>query len=111
MTFKDRLKRSGYGRFIFSLIRRYGIESHINFLGSLSAEGMKKAYLRADIFLCPSSIENSPNSLGEAQILGVPCLSSYCGGVPSMVKDGESALLYRFEEFEMLALIIDRLFD
>ena len=109
-TLKDRLKRGGYGRYIGSLIKRYGLEKHVKFLGPLQAEDMKKAYLRAHIFICPSSIENSPNSLGEAQMLGVPSIASYCGGVPSMVKDGKSALLYRFEEHEMLAVIMSKLF-
>jgi glycosyltransferase involved in cell wall biosynthesis len=110
-TLKDRLKRGGYGRFIKSLLKTYRLEKHIKFLGPLQAEEMKKAYLRSHVFICPSSIENSPNSLGEAQILGVPCIASYCGGVPSMVKDKESAMLYRYEEHEMLALNLKELFN
>lgn len=109
-TLKDRLKRSGYGHFIGRMIRQYGLEKHIKFLGPLQAEEMKNAYLRSHVFICPSSIENSPNSLGEAQILGVPCIATYSGGIPSMVKDGESTLLYRFEEHEMLAVITKDLF-
>ena len=109
-TLKDRLKRGGYGRYIGSMIREYGLEKHVKFLGPLSADDMKQAYLRSHLFICPSSVENSPNSLGEAQIMGVPCIAAYCGGIPSMVKDGESAVLYRYEEHEMLAESIHRLF-
>ena len=58
----------------------------------------------------PSAIENSPNSLCEAQILGVPTIASYCGGTPTLVEDGKSGFLYRYEEFEMLAQTIIRLF-
>ena len=54
------------------------------------------------MFICPSSIENSPNSLGEAQLTGVPCIASYAGGIPDFAAGG-TALLYRFEETEMLA--------
>lgn len=109
-TLKDRLKRSGYGRYIDHMIKHYGLEKHIKFLGPLSAQEMKKAYLRAHIFVCPSIIENSPNSLGEAQILGVPCIATYAGGIPSMAKDGESVLLYRFHEHEMLSININNTF-
>lgn len=109
-TFKDRIKQSGYGSYIGSIIRKYGLENHIKFLGSLQAKEMKQAYLRSHLFICPSSIENSPNSLGEAQILGVPCIAAYCGGIPSMTKSNKSAVLYQFEEHEMLAENISRLF-
>ena len=57
---------------------------------------------RCNVFICPSSIENSPNSLGEAQLTGVPCIASYAGGIPDFAAGG-AALLYRFEETEMLA--------
>lgn len=46
---------------------------------------MIEQYLKAHIFVCPSSVENSPNSLGEAQLLGVPCIGSIAGGIPSML--------------------------
>ena len=62
------------------------------------------------MFICPSSIENSPNSLGEAQLLGVPTIASYVGGVPDMINHGKTGLLYRFEEIEMLAECIRRIF-
>jgi glycosyltransferase involved in cell wall biosynthesis len=60
--------------------------------------------------VCPSAIENSPNSVGEAQILGVPCLASYVGGTADMMEHGENGLLHRFEEVEMLASNICRIF-
>ena len=79
------------------------------FTGNLNAEQMKSEYLNANVFVCPSSIENSPNSLGEAQILGTPCIASYVGGVMDMMK-GNERNLYRFEEVSMLAAKICRIF-
>lgn len=93
---------TSYGKYIKRLIEKYGLGDKIVFTGNLDAEQMKQEYLKANVFICPSSIENSPNSLGEAQILGVPCLASYVGGIPDMMKGNESNL-YRFEEVEMLA--------
>lgn len=110
-TLKDRLKLGGYGRYIGSMIRKHELEKHVKFLGPLSEDRMKQAYLRSHLFICSSSIENSSNSLGEAQILGVPCITAYCGGIPSMVKDGKSAVLYRFEEYEMLGSNIKKIFE
>ena len=67
---------------IMSYMRIRELEDKVSFLGPLNAEQMKAEYLRSNVFLCPSSIENSPNSLGEAQMLGVPCVASYVGGIP-----------------------------
>lgn len=103
------LKRSGYGKYISRLISQLHLEEIISFLGPLNAEEMKAEYLRANLFVCPSTIENSPNSLGEAQLLGVPCLASFVGGVPDMMK-GDEENLYRFEEVEMLSWKICSIF-
>lgn len=89
-----RLKISSYGKYLRQLIRREKLEDHICFLGRLSAEEMKKQYLRSNLFVCCSSIENSPNSLGEAMLLGMPCVSADVGGISSIFADGEDGILY-----------------
>ena len=91
------------------LIKTNNLEENISFTGRLDAEEMKQEYLNANVFICPSSIENSPNSLGEAQLLGVPVIASYVGGIPDMMR-GDESHLYRFEEIEMLSEIIKQLF-
>ena len=83
----------------------------MTFTGSLNEEQMVNEYLNSSMFICPSSIENSPNSLGEAQLLGVPVIASYVGGIPDMVTHEETGLLYRFEEVEMLAIEIKRIIE
>lgn len=109
-SIKDLIKYSGYGRIISSLIKRFHLEGKVEFTGNLNAEGMKHEYLKCNVFVCPSTIENSPNSLGEAQILGVPVVASYVGGIPDMMK-GDEEHLYRFEEVEMLADKICKVFE
>lgn len=104
------IRYSGYGKIISSLILKYNLKDKVEFTGNLNAEGMKREYLKCNVFVCPSTIENSPNSLGEAQILGVPIVASYVGGIPDMMK-GDEDHLYRFEEIEMLADRICKVFD
>ena len=106
---RNRLRFTGYGSIIKSLIKKHNLNVHITFTGSLNAEEMKQEYLNCNVFICPSTIENSPNSLGEAQILGTPVIASYVGGIPDMMK-GDEDHLYRFEEVNMLAEKICRLF-
>jgi glycosyltransferase involved in cell wall biosynthesis len=55
---------------------------------------MRDRYLSSALFVCPSTIENSPNSLGEAMLLGMPCISADVGGVRSIFTDGEDGILY-----------------
>ena len=104
------LKRSCYGKYISGLISQLHLESNCTFIGPLNANEIKTEYLRTNLFICPSTIENSPNSLGEAQILGVPCIASYVGGNSDMMK-GCEGYLYRFEEIEMLAYKICKVFE
>ena len=109
-TFLQKLRLSGYGKYIKTLIKNNCLAEFISFTGNLNAEQMKQEYLNCNIFVCPSSIENSPNSLGEAQILGTPCIASYVGGIPDMMRGNEDNL-YRFEEVEMLAEKVCRVFS
>lgn len=101
---------AGYGKYLASLIKRTGLQDRVVFTGQLDEKAMCGQYLKSNVFVCPSSIENSPNSLGEAQLLGVPCVASYVGGSPDMMQ-GLEPYLYRFEEVEMLARKIIGVFD
>jgi len=91
-----------YGKYLKKMIARLGISEHIEFTGMLDEKAMCDRYLKSNLFVCCSAIENSPNSLGEAQLLGMPYVASFVGGVPEIA--GMNAdVLYRFEETEMLA--------
>lgn len=107
----DKMKLSGYGSYIRKLIKKLNLNDNVQFIGTLTEEHMVNEYKSAHIFICPSSIENSPNSLGEAQFLGVPSIASFVGGIPDMITHGETGLLYRFEEIEMLAENIRQVFN
>jgi L-malate glycosyltransferase len=110
-TLLTRLKINGYGSYIIKLLKKLKLGDRIIFTGSLTEGDIIKEYLNAHLFICPSSIENSPNSLAEAQMLGVPIIASYVGGIPDMIIPGETGLLYRFEEIEMLAENIRKVFS
>lgn len=48
---------------------------------------------RADMFIHPSYIDNSPNSVCEAQYLGLPVISTNVGGISSLITDLETGML------------------
>ena len=93
-TWKDKLKISSYGKYLRELIKENGLKGKVTFLGKLTTPEMKEQYLKSHLFVCSSSIENSPNSLGEAMLLGVPCITADMGGVASVFNDGLDGISY-----------------
>ena len=109
-NFVGRIKISGYGRYIMKLIRQYHLEDSVFFIGNLSEGEMCNQFLKSHVFAMPSAIENSPNSLGEAMLLGMPCVAADVGGISSMFVHGKDGFLYQANAPYMLAYYIKRIF-
>ena len=106
-TLKDKLKISAYGAYLRELIDENRLGDRVSFLGRLTALEMKEEYLKCGLYVCCSSNENSPNSLGEAMLLGVPCVAADVGGISTIFSDGVDGILYKgfyLEEKEDLIL-------
>ncbi len=99
-TLKQRLKISAYGKYLRSLMKENSLEDKIVFLGRLNAEQMRDRYLKSSLFVCCSALENSPNSLGEAMLLGMPCVSADVGGISSIFTHGQDGILYEGHRLE-----------
>lgn len=110
-TIKQWILRTSYSKYITGLIKKLGLKDKVTFTGPLDAEQMKKEYLSSNVFVSPSSIENSPNSVAEAQMLGVPCVASFVGGTSDMIPTKACGTLYRYEDVVMLANAICDVFD
>lgn len=100
-----------YGKYLNHLFQEYGLADKFHFLGTLRENDMVMEYLNANVYVLPSTIDNSPNSIAEAMMLGTPTVASYVGGVPSIVEHGKTGFLYPFDEYYMLAHYITRLFE
>lgn len=108
---KNRIKLSSYGRFLRALMESYNLLNRIEFLGPMNAEEMKLQYIRCHTFVCPSVIENSPNSVGEAMLLGVPVVASRVGGIPSILHEPEEGLLFERGNSSGLADAVIRIWE
>lgn len=106
----SKLRRTNYQKYLGDLVRGYGLEEKIEFLGSLSAQEMKREYRNANVFVLPSTIENSPNSLGEAMLLGTPCVAADVGGVTDLLAMDREGLVYPSTASYMLAYDIGEVF-
>jgi len=100
-----------YANFLQHQIKELGLDKHVIFKKKLSAAEMVLEYRNAHAFILPSFIENSPNSLGESMMIGVPSVACSVGGVLSIVKDNESSLLFPPGDHVLLAWQIRRIFS
>jgi len=68
-------------------------------------------YPQLDLLVIPSRSEGLPTVLLEAMQTGVPVVSTRVGGVPDLVRDGETALLAPLNDPPALAAAIGRAAD
>lgn len=103
-------KNNSFGKYILKLIKKYHLEDYVTFTGSLDEKEMCERYIKSNVFVSPSSIENSPNSVGEAMLLGVPVVSSDVGGVKNLLTHGKEGFLYQHDAPYMLAHYVCEIF-
>ena len=111
ITEGDWISGSSYGQYIKKLIKKYGLQDSVMFIGPKNAIQMKNEMLSCNVFVSPSTIENSPNSVGEAMLLGTPCISSDVGGVANLIRKDIEGYIYPHDEFYMLAYYIKQVFE
>jgi glycosyltransferase involved in cell wall biosynthesis len=64
------------------------------FVGYLKGESLAAAYASADAFVYASETETMGNVVLEAMAAGCPVVAPAAGGIPSLVADGSTGLLY-----------------
>jgi glycosyltransferase involved in cell wall biosynthesis len=81
---------------------------NIKFKGIADALILINNLLDSDLFVHPSYIDNSPNSICEAQILGMPIISTNVGGISSLIDDGKTGLLIPSNDpYQLAAKILE----
>jgi glycosyltransferase involved in cell wall biosynthesis len=81
----------------------------IEFLGFLTAKELSVVFRNSFCLLHPSYMDNSPNSVCEAQVAGLPVVASNVGGVSSLIEDGKTGLLVKRYDYKNLANQVMRL--
>lgn len=110
-TLKDKIKISGYGKYLLDMIKKSKMQEHVKFVGRLDSDKMCARFLKTHVFVCPSAIENSPNSVGEAMLLGVPVVAADVGGVHNLLDNNVDGFLYKHDDKEGLKSAILKIFD
>ena len=113
-----RLTHVGGGPLLKSLqkkSRKLGIGNRIDWLGPQSQLSVLNAYRNADVFVLPCRTalngdrDGLPNVLMEAQSQRLACISTGVGGIPELIRDGETGLLVPPDDPDELARAVMRL--
>lgn len=83
---------------------------NIKLIGRINATQIASALSEADFYVHPAIIDNSPNTVCEAQLIGTPVIATNVGGIPQLVQDGRSGWLYPYSEPHALAFKIMNLY-
>lgn len=89
------------------LLQNWVIEHHIqdvDFVGAVPHDKMKDYLEKNDIFLSAPKADNMPMSILEAYNAGLLVISSNVGGVPYILKNNETGLLFESDNAEELAI-------
>lgn len=84
---------------------------NIKLMGVVDESALISSILSSNIFVHPSYIDNSSNSVCEAQLLGIPVISTNVGGIPSLIEEGKTGFLVPANDPYQLASKIIQLFN
>lgn len=75
------------------LVRERGLREHVVLHGELPSSSLSTWYSSADVVALLSHSEGCPNVVIEALACGRPVVATRVGGVPELVREGETGLL------------------
>lgn len=68
-------------------------ENHVNLMGFIQPDQLSDVLCSCSMYVHTAYIENSPNSICEAQCLGIPVVSTNVGGIATLVRQGVDGVL------------------
>lgn len=86
-----------------------GISKQVSWLGSQTPTVIASKLAQSSVFVLPTFMDNSPNSLCEAMAMGLPVISTEVGGVPSLIEEGETGFLIPADNVKRLTQAILRM--
>lgn len=93
------------------LCREKGIAEQVTFLGWIRGAEKDKMLKECSIYVLPTYHEGMPMSVLEAMSHGIAVASTYVGGIPHLIKDGENGLLCEAGDEEALKKILEELLE
>jgi len=86
--------------------------NHVTFEGYKSGNDLKQLYENAAFLVIPSEwYENAPMTILEAYAFGKPVIGSHIGGIPEMIDDEKTGMLFEMGDAGRLAECIGNLWS
>jgi glycosyltransferase involved in cell wall biosynthesis len=98
-----------YDERIYETVGRLGLERSVLFLGY--RDDLDAILALLDVLVVASSVDSLGRVALEAMAAGTPVVAAAAGGLPEVVRDGETGLLAASSEPELLAAGVARLLD
>lgn len=76
------------------MIEELDLSSVVEMRGGMDQDQVRQAYKKAEIFVLPSQAEGIPIVLMEAMAMELPVISTSVAGIPELIEDGISGLLF-----------------
>lgn len=96
-------------RFYENKYKIHAKKVNVCIMGTATKDELVEALCNSTLYVHPSYIDNSPNSVCEAQILGLPILATNVGGLSSIIRDRETGILFPANDPYTLAILIEQL--
>ena len=90
------------GEELRALAETLRIADRVRFAGRLGEQATLEEIAKADVLVLPSFMEGLPIVLMEAMAMGTPVIASRVAGIPELVEDGRSGLLFTPSDWEEL---------
>ncbi len=100
-----------YKEVILSGIKENGLGSQVNFYGWLSQNKIVGLMENNGIFVLPSNQESLPVSIIESMSGGRIVIATEVGGIPEIIRNGETGFLYKKNDIKQLVDILEALYN
>lgn len=94
-----------------ALAAQLGVSHAVNFTGWIDGEAKAAALADHGVMVLPSHAEGLPIGLLEAMALGLVVVATRVGGIPELLRDGESAYLTPVRDVPALSAALCALLD
>ena len=91
------------------LAQELGVADGVRFAGFLDAKGKAVEAAAADIYINTNRVDNMPVAVVEAMAFGLPVVTTAVGGIPDLLKHGDTGLFVPVNDQEAMVRAIQSL--
>lgn len=93
------------------LVKELQISSHVTFKGAVfDPIELKKHYCISDLYILPTYHEGFPRTIYEAMIFGTPIITTFVGGIPSLMESGYNCLKIKAQSVDSIYSVLESIF-